>query len=400
MSFFDNISNGSQYIVNTTIGETRSNVNRQLTGLLMSKVPSLNRIPGVAGNVINNAVGTLIGDGVREIMGVLNVPLDSAVRRTNPQIYNNGVTAAQGVWTELRNGNTNVPQMVGQAQEPLTLLSYTHQTLPPLNPDGSIHVTPHYPPYAMDLFKLAPKHKFLFVVEFVFNGGYDFIGNGTHRRNEFALVIKEFDRPKIKYEYDEANYYNFRTKIVKRVVHDPLTIKFYDDRQNLAMKFFHEYMKMTHPLTNVAPGSAAFYEQNGMNFDNKSLNSGSFTSLPDNNARILKEIKVYHVYDFGTTMNLYHFTNPKIVSISLDDWAMHESEGNTIVGEFAYDGLFMDLGVPIDRDGSSIITTLSNSGQYPMRPNTNGTDGAQPSVPQTAEGTPVSAAPNDSPIII
>jgi hypothetical protein len=372
MSLLDEFIKSGIGTANQTITETRSNTSRKLQGFVMGALPRTNRIPGPLGGFAESLTGNItgkVGDGLKQVFDAVGVPFDTKVKLVNERVYNNGVAAAQNVWHQIDSGEYKVGDIVAGAQEPLTLLKYSHDTMPPDDVTAPLESNASHPtPYAMDLFRLAPKHKFLFVVEFVFNGGYDFIGSGQRSKNDFAVVIKEFDRPKVKYEHEpDVNFYNFRSSVVKRVIHDTLTIKFLDDRQNLAMTFFHKYMKATHPITSVEAGSAAFYEDNGMNFASN-INSSSTGVLENNLKTILKEIKVYHLYDFGAMMNVHHFTNPKIVSIEHDNWDMSDSNGSSINSQFTYDSWNMELGIKVAADEASLLGTLSNSGKYQLRP--------------------------------
>lgn len=387
MAFFDSFLSTVGNQVNTSISQVRTTTSNRLTGMITKSLPSTNKIPGAAGAFLQREVIKRVGDGVNQVLDVLDIRQNTITALTNPKIYTNGINAAKGIWRQVENGETDPKKILGTTLEPLTLLKYTdiqannNENTADVNTDSaSIPTAPRYTPYAMDLFRLAPKHKFLFVCEFIFNEGYQDIGQGKTHKNEFALVIKDFESPKIKYEYeDNVNYYNFRTKIVKRITHDPLNIRFLDDRQNISMKFFHEYLKATHPVTSVAPESADFYEDNGMNW-NSPMNSASSGVLLDDLRTIIKEIKVYHLYDFGAYMNIYHFTNPKILDINLDSWTMQESEGREISASFGYDATYIELGAEVDADEDALIATLSNAGQYPLHPmQTSVAPGAVPS---------------------
>lgn len=399
MSFFDELLKAGTGTVNTTISESRSNVARKLNNMVSKAMPNTNRIPGPLGgfaerikgqaatrivngvlmtDTVNNIQGqimTRVGDGVRQVFDAVEVPFESQIREmVNPRVFDNAKVAATSLWTNIESGTMKVGDIVAKAQEPLTLLKFNYDikvaegAMTRTPSAGTAQNTTHPTPYAMDLFRLAPKHKFLFVVEFIFNGGYDFVGAGPRSKNDFAVVIKEFDRPSLKYEYEEGvNFYNFRSPVIKKVIHDPLIIKFLDDRQNLSMNFFHEYMKATHPITSVEVNSAAFYEDNGMNFSSP-LYSGSTSILNNDLKSIFKEIKVYHLYDFGAAMNVHHFTNPRITSIQHDNWNMADSEGSSIHAQFVYDGWTMELGIKIHQEEAATIGTLSNSGKYQLHP--------------------------------
>ena len=381
MAFSDIFEKTINNQINTSITQVRSSTSNRLTDFITGALPKTNKIPGATGALVQREITKRVGDGVNQVLSVLQIPTDTKVIGSNPKIYANGTTAAKEVWTEIESGNKNVSSIVSKTLEPLTLLKHTDLAInnASLNyidslstsrgkDSATVGTSPRYSPYAMDLFRLAPKHKFLFVCEFVFNGGYGEVGQGKTTKNEFALVIKDFEKPKIKYDYDaNVNYYNFRTPIVKRVLHEPLVIKFLDDRQNISLKFFHEYLKATHPLTNVPPESSDFYEDNGMNW-NSDISSASSGVLTNNLRTIIKEIKVYHLYDFGAYMNIYHFTNPKIIEMSLDNWNMHESDGSELTAAFGYDGLYIEMGVKVDKAADTVVATLSNAGQYPMHP--------------------------------
>lgn len=375
MAFLDQFINTGVNQANTSITQVRTSTSQKLTKLITGALPGTNKIPGAAGALLGREVTKRVGDGVNQVLSALDISTVTKAITANPKIYNNGAAAAKGIWTQVENGNTDVKNIVAGSLEPLTLLKYTDMQIQAGDNKGAEFADPkaadmsgkRYSPYAMDLFRLAPKHKFLFVCEFVFNGNYAEVGQGKTHKNEFALVIKDFEKPKIKSEYDTVNYYNFRTPIVKKTTHDPLVIKFLDDRQNVSMKFIHEYLKATHPITAVGPESADFYEDNGMNW-NSPMNSSSTAVLEDDLRTIIKEIKVYHLYDFGAKMNVYHFTNPKVIEMNLDNWNMHESDGSEITTVFGYDGLFIELEVPINQAENEVLGTLSNSGHYHLEP--------------------------------
>ena len=70
--------------------------------------------------------------------------------------------------------------------------------------------------YAQDLIKYAPKFEFLFKVDFIFNPEYVKKLNGGKSQNAFSFVILTIDRPKFSFEWEEVNYYNYRTYMARR----------------------------------------------------------------------------------------------------------------------------------------------------------------------------------------
>lgn len=69
----------------------------------------------------------------------------------------------------------------------------------------------------------------------------------------------------------------------------------------------------------------------------------SLGALNNNATNILSEIRLYHLYDWGRLLNVYHMYNPKITNMNLDDLDMAESgAGSELEVQFAYDGLYVE----------------------------------------------------------
>jgi hypothetical protein len=365
-----------------SVMQARSNVSQKLTGLLNSVIPQtsnsiLNTISGGIRNSVGNTAGVVLNGGVSQVLGAIGIGsgYNSPVRVSNPTVYNNGIAAAQSVVTQANGGSTNIAGMVNGSLDALTAFQYAHTTTV-----GTAAVTSSnaasVSPYAMDLFAFAPKYNYLFIVDITFTSGFEAMGQLNGQRSKFAMIIQEFDRPKIQYEMDEGNFYNFRTKFAKRVVHENLRLKFIDDRQNASMNFITQYLIANHPIMGISPQSSFMYEDAGMNWSTgenevayDAINSASLRGFAGDQINAITEIKVYHVYDYGRSMNVYHFLRPKLVTVELDRWDMRGSSDNcTIEAEFAYDGLYIETGIPIQSGEEQRIEALSDAGQYPMRP--------------------------------
>jgi hypothetical protein len=365
-----------------TVMQARSNVSQKLTGLLNSVIPQssnsiLNSISNGIRNNVGNTAGQVLNGGVSQVLSAIGIGngYNSPVRTSNPVVYNNGIGAAQGVVSAVNNGITDVNGIVSNSIDALTAFQYAHQTYVGASAVTTSNAT-SVSPYAMDLFAFAPKYNYLFIVDITFTSGFEALGQLNGQRSKFAMIIQEFDRPRIVYDMDEANYYNFRTKFAKRVTHENLRLKFLDDRQNASMNFITQYLIANHPLMGVSPQSSFMYEDAGMNWSTgenaiayDAVNSASLRSFAGDQINAISEIKVYHVYDYGRSMNVYHFIRPKLVQVELDRWDMRGSSDNcTIEAEFAYDGLYIETGITIQSGEEQRIEALSNAGQYPMRP--------------------------------
>lgn len=364
-----------------SVMQARSSVSQKLTGLLNSVIPQssnsiLNSISNGIRNSVGNTGGQLLNGGVSQVLGAIGIGsgYNSPVRVSNPTVYNNGINAAQNVVTSVSNGITDVAGIVNSNLEPLAQFQYAHLTTV-----GQAAVTSNpntVSPYAMDLFQFAPKYNYLFIVDITFTSGFEAMGQLNGQRSKFAMIIQEFDRPRIQYEMEEGNFYNFRTKFPKRVVHENLRLKFIDDRQNASMNFITQYLIANHPIMGVSPQSSFMYEDAGMSWSTDensvsydAVNSASLRSFAGDQINAITEIKVYHVYDYGRSMNVYHFLRPKLVTVELDRWDMRGSSDNcTIEAEFAYDGLYIETGIAIQSGEEQRIEAMSDAGKYPMRP--------------------------------
>jgi hypothetical protein len=88
--------------------------------------------------------------------------------------------------------------------------------------------------------QFRPKLKFLFRVEFLFKPEVvKMFGQETAAwAKNFAFLIRSVDRPKVDFEYDDVNMYNFRIKVLKSIKHRALTMTLMDDVGNNVHEFF------------------------------------------------------------------------------------------------------------------------------------------------------------------
>lgn len=201
-----------------------------------------------------------------------------------------------------------------------------------------------------------PKYKFLFMVEFVFHPEYQHLMSSEGRlKSQFEFVVKNSTRPNVSFEHDEVNMYNYWTKVPKRTIYEPITMRFYDDIQNSASTFYTNYMRAMSPIANegqdgnmVLPNH---YQEHSLTQSvvsrtgtpNNTIGGASLGALNGDATNILLEIKLYHLYDWGKLLNVYHMYNPKITNLNLDDVDMAESgAGSELEIQFVYDGLYVE----------------------------------------------------------
>lgn len=231
-------------------------------------------------------------------------------------------------------------------------------------------------PYAIDLVARAPKHKFMYVVEFVLSDPYASSFDSTVPE-ELAFVVKRSSRPNISFEYEEVNFYNFRSKVLKRHEYQPMSMSFYDDHNGKAITFWNSYLKAISPLSNFQNAGADVYEgmleQRGMDFENN-FTAGTSSLAPRNTGAgspttIISHINLYHFYKAGSMYDVYTFLKPKISELQLDELDMTQTgDGNEVAFTFAYDALFMDVGLITDQTVSNDMDALTDSGEYSFKP--------------------------------
>jgi hypothetical protein len=211
-------------------------------------------------------------------------------------------------------------------------------------------------PYADDLVKYAPKTKFIFKVLFTFVQPYA----GNFKVREFNFLVKQIDKPKVKFVYEDVNFYNYRTKVLKQITYDPLTLVFIDDIQNTVVDFFEYYRRAHSPITWM-PFTGAdpkLLEQSGMNFQpgrarglkpGYAAGVGTLEGVSDGKTTVqprflLKNIKLVQYYAHGTRHNVYFFMNPRINSMEFEGQADHAqgTDGHGLSVSFDYDYLTIE----------------------------------------------------------
>ena len=202
--------------------------------------------------------------------------------------------------------------------------------------------------YAADLIQYAPKHRFMFKVDFVFNPMYVDKLMGGREKNAFTFLVKMVDRPKVEFVYEDVNYYNFRTKVLKEIRHDPLSMTFIDDIGNNTTDFFNAYRKAFSPISrgNFPTGmDVKAAQEQGMNFSMPLLENQSDTAsrgfLFNNSYNVLQKVIIRQIFAHGTRMCEYNFHNPRISRFDFDEVNHDSGEGNGLTVQFDYDALYV-----------------------------------------------------------
>lgn len=340
------------------------------------------------GGVLDEANSTLTSgvNWVLETMG-LNTTMKDVVEAFNPDVANQAWGQAKDIYTKIKNGSFDISQIPGYVQDfqNLERLFNGIYTGPSSGPDSSIAGRCEASPYAIDLVQRHGKYQFLFVVEFHFATPYNELNNLV-----FPFVIKQSTRPNIRYQMEDVNYYNFRSKAITQTFLDDMKMVFMDDAQNQAMRFYNAYLRATVPLTNI-PTPAEWMvnpEERGMDYistPSTGIGAGPGTSGPipteyrtgtvsplygPNTKTVLSHIQVYHVFNSGRTANIFRFHNPRITNLNLNDLNMNDGELNDVSCSFTYEGMHIETDVDLSTSPANVAIEQQQANPiYPLRYN-------------------------------
>jgi len=263
----------------------------------------------------------------------------------NPGVLNRGTAEAQNVYDKVVDGNyslKDIPNSVQDLQNLKTLADGIFTEGP--NEQNKIELC-GAKNYAQHLIKFAPKQKFMFILQFTLKKEYT---TWAPVIEEMAFVVKNMGRPNVNIEHEEINFYNFWSRVPKRTVYEPITMRFHDDMKNASHNFYSAYLEAVSPIARLGGidegGSMLnnrMLEDNGLLGSRRDYqSSASLGALEGDNTTLIDELRVFHLFDYGRFMSVYNYKNPKILSMNLDDLDMSEgSTGSEVELQFAYDAL-------------------------------------------------------------
>lgn len=221
----------------------------------------------------------------------------------------------------------------------------------------------------------APKFKFNFTVTIKFRNGIPDTeasspveGDKIKLLQNMTFALKQATRPNPTINYQDVNFYNYRTKVATRMDYSTMSLTFYDDNKNRAHRVYEQYLKSVSPIANrqnanTLEGQGPKVEKFNISTDaEQKKSSASIGPLGDGNNRygLIEKIVITHYYwnprteqittsedGEGTSVgdNIqfvnYEFLNPKISNMTLDELDMTQSEVNNIILNFNYDSVFI-----------------------------------------------------------
>ncbi len=378
------------------INNVNSNIGEGLRGL--ETVSNQIRTGGGAPKIFKDALTTVEAgaNAVYVTVGIDPNAANDVGRRFNPAVLNRAQGQAEQIYERVRQGNfeiRDVPEAIQDLGNLSQLIDGVFTNKPGQDVKEikqSLICDPS--PWATDLIKLAPKHKFMFVVEFVFTQQYQ----DRFKDLDFAFMIKRTTRPNVQFEYEDINYYNFRTKVLKRSELQPMTMTFYDDMLDNALKFYTRYLQIISPIArSVGDGTSTMFEESGMSFSQDAVNSASINAVGDSTATIIDYCNLYHIIHAGRKVDVYRMDNPRIQTLTLDDLDMVDgSTGTEVTIEFNYDGLNIAAAQDIRKFGENIKRS-TGVGLYPITLENLPAD--EPTTTKEDDVEPATATPGPSP---
>lgn len=325
---------------------------RTLSSISNSIRTGCGALPSIIGDSIDQGANWVLSN-----IGIAPTIIET-LRSFNPAIANQAWGQAQQIYQQIQSGHFKVTDIPYYLQDFQNLERLVRGIYTP-GDDRLNSLTPacEASPYAIDLIARAPKYKFLFVVQFVTSAGY---GSLNDTLKGMAFVIKKSTRPKITYQTEDVNYYNFRTKVITKTMFEEMSMSFHDDTLNNTTTFYSAYTQIMSPITRLTPAESPThdtFENLGMNFTSKTGKYAASLGIPLSNDRasnkqsIFKEIILYHLFDNGNKANVYHFLNPRITQLTPDDVDMSVgSEGNELTMNFVYDSVYVETKKTSDID--------------------------------------------------
>jgi hypothetical protein len=355
-------------------------------GAGLRTLASISNTIRVGNGALPSSIGSSIDNGanwVLETTGIAPSVVDT-LRGFHPEIANQAYGQAKVVFDSVKRGKFKARDIPNVLQDFQNLERLGRSIFTPGGDDVQSSLGEHcqYSPYAVDLIARAPKYKFLFVIEFVVNGAYAELNTATGPLN-MAFAVKKSTRPNPKFIYEDANYYGHRTKILTKTEYEDMTMSFHDDNMNYATTFYHSYLRAMIPSSGMNPSNGgttpSILEQDSMSYSDTSVlaadqilqhipanvYSASTGPLNKDVKSIFSEIRMYHIFDNGNRMNVWHFSNPRITTLALDDVDMSAgSEGNELSLTFGYDSLYLEPDVDMS---TASFADLQRGAYYPLR---------------------------------
>jgi hypothetical protein len=187
--------------------------------------------------------------------------------------------------------------------------------------DGSTHINDKFASTE------PPKLKFNYFVKFYFRPPYSVDSQsqgGLDLKTNF-LAVKQMGRLTPVVNYQDVNYYGYRTKVATKTDYSVINMTLYDDSMNRAHTIVDTYMKAISPLAGEADSGDRVEKFQTI----QALESAAHLG-------VIEKIELLHTSVQKNTT--YKFLNPKITNVLMDELDMTVSDVANITMSFIYDG--------------------------------------------------------------
>jgi len=195
--------------------------------------------------------------------------------------------------------------------------------------------------FSDDSFRLLPKSKFLFHVNFQINlQALKSLNFRYQHQNEIGMLVKAVDLPKFSVVSETANQYNRKKNIQTKIDYQPITVKFHDDNLGVTRQLWENYYRYYYAdgITSTVFGS---YNRTA------TLNS-SFIRMPyglDNGSHVpfFSNITIYQMA--RKYWNSYTLVNPIITAWSHDSLDYSNNSPGEQSMTLAYESVYYGNGI-------------------------------------------------------
>ena len=200
-----------------------------------------------------------------------------------------------------------------------------------LNPKGSMGDFQHASRlYVDNAFRLAPKSKFLYFVNFNFYkddkhdvlAGFPKIQN--RHRAEMNMLVKNVDLPQYRSSVEVKNAYNRKKNVQTCIDYTPVSMTMHDDNQGLTTMLMEAYYKYYYRDSNITDITASYDPRS--NYKDENGRSYRFGLDNDKMVPFFRSIKLYQ-------FSRHEYTEYTLVNPIIESWGhdtMDQTDGSGI----------------------------------------------------------------------
>lgn len=173
---------------------------------------------------------------------------------------------------------------------------------------------------------------------------------------EMSKLVRQYDKPNITFDSTTLNEYNRKRIVYDGIKYDPVTISFFDVKDNVVQQFFISYLKFicgdflckNKTLWEAPVRNNQWQNRDGYTtVDRKKIggtylgNLNTFGLNIDSNFRLIDSISFCEYY--MNKIMVYTIENPVIKSVKFGNGELGDFSSNDITVSFEYEGITNDL---------------------------------------------------------